>query len=330
MQFDTPGGEVHGVEQTGQLMRQLSANGIEIVGYVDGKALSGGMWMLACCDRIVCSGLTDLLGSVGIAKPLLIESKEKSTTIQWIKSAPAKAMGPVNKEMVSNAEQIVQDLASSFYSTVIAGFGLSEEIAAKVCNAEIFTAKLGVEYGIVDHICSLENVLNRTYANPTSQGNVPRVLAGDKPAQTAGAPAATSQEVFTMKPTGEQFAALVAANLNNHAIAAMITAQYQAGTDHETIKTMITEAKIKDAETAKSTALAAVATEQAEHAKTKADLAKMTADFNSLKTLAAGGQKDPKDGGSPENTGNTMKAEDFDKLPIAEQNKFLGAKGRVV
>lgn len=325
MKFDTPGGEVHGVEQTAKLMRQLSANGIQIIGFVDGKALSGGMWLLSACDVIVCSGETDLLGSVGVALPMLTESKDKNS-VTWIKSAPAKGVGPVTPEMKSNAEQIVNDLASCFYSSVIAGFGLDETKAAKVCNAEIFTAKVGVELGIVDHICSLSSVLDKTYENQSSQGNVPRALAGDKPAQTADNPAATTQEV-SVKPTGDQLAALIAANTKH---SAMIVAQYNAGADLDTIKAQVTAEVIKDATAATTVAQSALAAEQTEHGKTKAELAKITAEFTALKALANGGQKDPKDGGHVENGGQTMTAEAFDKMPIADQKKFLDAKGRVL
>ncbi|WP_395739306.1 S49 family peptidase [Prosthecobacter sp.] len=71
--FNTPGGAAAGVAESAECIQSLTAHGKHTIAYCD-EACSGGMWLAAACDEIVC-GQTAVLGSISALCAILDESK---------------------------------------------------------------------------------------------------------------------------------------------------------------------------------------------------------------------------------------------------------------
>lgn len=71
--FNTPGGAAQGVADSAQCMLDLAATGRRTIAYCD-EACSGGMWLAAACDEIIC-GQSSAVGSISALCAILDESK---------------------------------------------------------------------------------------------------------------------------------------------------------------------------------------------------------------------------------------------------------------
>ena len=81
MRYDTPGGVVDGISEAGRDIAEASARngGKPIWAYVGSKALSGGCWLAAACDRIV--GAPECLtGSVGV---IMLHADQSEMLEKW-------------------------------------------------------------------------------------------------------------------------------------------------------------------------------------------------------------------------------------------------------
>lgn len=161
LQMDTPGGEVAGTSETGRLVAELVANGIEVIAFVDGMCASAGYWIASQCSEIVASAPTNIVGSIGISTTLVERvADETKQKIHVINSADAKGAGPLNDARLANTRAIVMDLAKSFAEAVASGRGFDAKTLAKVTTAEVFTAAQGLSLGLVDRIASFADVLS--------------------------------------------------------------------------------------------------------------------------------------------------------------------------
>lgn len=72
--FNTPGGAAAGVADSAAMIRMLAEQGQKkTVAYCD-EACSGGMWLAAACDQIIC-GQSAMIGSISALCAILDESK---------------------------------------------------------------------------------------------------------------------------------------------------------------------------------------------------------------------------------------------------------------
>jgi ClpP class serine protease len=316
LQMDSPGGEVSGTAETADLVRQLSARGIEMVAFIDGKSASAAYWIASQADEIVASAPTALVGSIGVATAIIERATDntKGDKVHVITSAPAKSSPVLNEAQLANARSIVTDLAQAFAGAVAAGRGLDEQQAAKVATGEVWTAQQGIALGLVDRISSLAALIAR---RPSPAG------AMSAPARTA--PAASAEGVHPadnaaahgdpMRITAMALAALVAA-FPHHAT--LISERAKAGDEEASIRDLLAGKDREAAEKATSDLKASLLKEQTEHKATAEKLTKLQADHDHLAALAKGAPRDP-GSGSPPGAGEVavISRADYEKNPAA-------------
>lgn len=312
--MDSPGGEVTGTAETGDLVRQLSAQGIEMVAFVDGKCASAAYWIASQCDEIVASAKTAMVGSIGVAHVMVERSTDnaKGDKLHVITSAPAKSSPVLNEAQLANARAIVTDLAQAFASTVAAGRGMTEEQVAKVATGEVWTAQQGLSLGLVDRISSLDALLARR-PSPAGAMLAPAPVAAQAANHPAIEPAAAPGD--PMKITAQALAALVAA-FSHHS--AFISERALAGDEEGAIRTAVAAKDKAASDKALTDAQAALTTEQGAHKATADKLTKLQAEHEKLLALAKGSSADP-GAGSPAGSGEVtiVARADYDKNPAA-------------
>ena len=71
--FNTPGGAAAGIADSAAIIEQLASTGIRTIAYCD-EACSGGQWLAAACQTIVC-GESAMMGSISALCAVVDESK---------------------------------------------------------------------------------------------------------------------------------------------------------------------------------------------------------------------------------------------------------------
>lgn len=315
LRMDSPGGEVSGTAETGELVRQLSARGVRMVAYVDGMTVSAAYWIASQADEIVASSPAAMVGSIGV-KMAVVERvpDEKRERVHVITSAPAKSSPQINEAQLANLKALVRDMAGTFATAVAAGRGLTEEQTAKVVTGEVWTAQAAIGLGLVDRIESFDALLARRHS-PAGAMSVPANLAASAAIHPADETAAANGD--PMMITAQALAALVAA-FPHHS--AYISERALAGDEEGAIRTALA-AKDRDA-AAKALADTkdALAAEVKAHGDTKDRLAKLQAEYDKLKALANAGGRDPGHGNAAEQASRS-------KMTADEKGKFVAANG---
>lgn len=332
MRMDSPGGSVSGTFETADLVRQLSARGVQMVAFVDGLAASGCYAVASQADEIIASAPTASVGSIGVATVLIERlADDKRERAHVITSAPAKASPVLNEAHIANARALVADIAETFASYVAGGRGLTEEQTAKVATGEVWTAKQGMALGLVDRIASFEEVLAEsrpstarriivTHIPPAASAAIPAASATTTPAAD---PAASPGD--PMKITAQVLAALVAA-FPHHA--ATISAKATAGEDEGAIRNDLAKLDREATEARAAAMTKSLDDEKSAHKATADKLAALEKEHAELKALAKAGSGDPGEG-SPEGSNIKTRAQ-FDALPQEDRTAFISKGGRVV
>jgi protease-4 len=155
---DSPGGTVTASDVLYERVRRFRASGKKVVTVVRDLAASGGYYVAAASDSIVCHR-TGLTGSIGVIWPYFDLSKlirdKFHITYTPIKSTPKKDMGsparPLTEEERRILEAVVRDAHERFVEVVAEGrANLSKEQAAKLADGSIYTAPQALANGLVD------------------------------------------------------------------------------------------------------------------------------------------------------------------------------------
>jgi len=323
--MDSPGGEVTGTAETGDLVRQLVAQGTEVVAFIDGKCASAAYWIASQCSEIVASSQIALVGSIGVSHVLTERQPDaKGDKLHIITSAPAKSSPVLNEAQLANAKAIVMDLAKAFAGAVAAGRGLDDAQAAKVATGEVWTAQAAIGLGLVDRISSLDALIRRT-TSPAGTMSVPATLVASAANHPAADPAAANG-ASSMKITAQALAALVAA-FPHHS--AHISERALAGDEEGAIRTAVAAKEREATEKVLTDLRGQLATEALAHGATKDALAKIQKEHDALKALAKGSTEDPGGGSPAGSNGKTLPLASFHALSLSDQSDYLARGGKI-
>lgn len=163
LNIDSPGGEITGVNELGEMI--YSARGKKpLVTYGYGMVASAAYWMGSATDKIVLDATAEA-GSIGVVSAFTDYSEwDKKNGIKEIEivssQSPKKRLRPTSKDGRDYIQNIVDELADVFVSTVSRNRGVSEETVLMDFGAGgVKVAKSAVEAGLADEIGSLESVI---------------------------------------------------------------------------------------------------------------------------------------------------------------------------
>lgn len=160
---DSPGGAVNGVETAAAAVRQ-AAEMKPVVAFTDGQLASGAYWISAAADRIVISGKTTVLGSIGVvtAHNDISRAQEaagiKTTEITAGRyKRIATQYAPLSEEGRAYLQEQVDDLYTAFVDSIAELRDVPvEKVLADMADGRIFIGTKAIDAGLADGVSSLD------------------------------------------------------------------------------------------------------------------------------------------------------------------------------
>lgn len=165
LHIDSPGGQVNGTSELGDLIREGSAKK-DVVAYVGHLGASAGYWLTSSAPRIVIND-TAMLGSIGVVTGMFTDDDENFIEIVSTQS-PGKRPDVRTTEGRAQIQAEVDALADVFVKTVARNRGVTvEKVLADFGRGGILIGQAAVDAGMADSIGSLEGLLAEL-AGPTA------------------------------------------------------------------------------------------------------------------------------------------------------------------
>jgi protease-4 len=163
LDINSPGGEVTACDLIWQdIVRFKKETGKPVIAYLEGAAASGGYYVAAPCDAIVCYRTT-ITGSIGVRMSFMNFAdlaKQYGVKDYAITSGDHKDMGSMTREPSAEDLAILQGLVDDMYATflevVTTGRNLPVEQVKPLADGRILTAKQALDGKLVDEIGGID------------------------------------------------------------------------------------------------------------------------------------------------------------------------------
>lgn len=179
--FDSPGGQVNGIAEFAQLVREA---GKPVTAYVDGMAASAAYWIASAADRIVASK-TAMLGSIGTV--ITLDARKRDGQIEIVSSQSPNKRPDIStdagraqiQELIDRLAQVfVEDVAAYravSVPTVLGDFGAGGMLIA----ADAVARGMADGVGIFSDAIRIKQVKKGTPMTYSLQPTAPRSATGD-------------------------------------------------------------------------------------------------------------------------------------------------------
>ena len=156
LNFDSPGGQVTGINELAKLIREGSDKK-PIIAYVGGSAASAAYWLASAASEVVADE-TALLGSIGVVATF---KRSSDDSIEIVSSnAPRKRPDLNTKEGIDEVRKTLDAIANVFVEAVAENRGVDKEyVLENFGQGGILVGKAALSVGMIDRIDSFENIL---------------------------------------------------------------------------------------------------------------------------------------------------------------------------
>lgn len=165
--IQSPGGEMLATDNIYKLIRKKLSEKYT-VSYINGMAASGGYYLALAGDEIYAHPLS-LIGNIGVIMNLLNYrglAEKLGIKAYTFKSGALKDTGNPFRDMTTEEENLLNDFIQQMHSTFVTL--LTERRKEKILptqlssitDGRIFSAKDGLEYGLVDGVLSLDETID--------------------------------------------------------------------------------------------------------------------------------------------------------------------------
>jgi len=157
--FDTPGGEVTGINELAQMIMAARAQK-PVWAYVEGLGASAGYWLASAAEQVVIDD-TALLGSIGVVMAVPDPTKRTSKEIEIVSSqSPNKRPDVGTERGRALLQTLVDDTAAVFVAAVAKQRGVSEQtVISQFGQGGVLVGKVAVVAGLADRLGSFETTL---------------------------------------------------------------------------------------------------------------------------------------------------------------------------
>lgn len=167
LNIDSPGGTVDGTEELAETI--FNARGQKpIVSFVDGMMASAAFWIGAAADKIILSGKTNLVGSVGVIAQHIDQSKfneKQGVKVTNIITGKLKDLGTPHKELSEDGLAAIQGEVNQIFSVFISSLARFRNVSEgvileKLGDAKILVGEQAIDAGVVDGVSTLSTLIN--------------------------------------------------------------------------------------------------------------------------------------------------------------------------
>lgn len=166
LKIDSPGGAVDGTAELARTIYRLRGQK-PIVGYTDGCMASAAYWIGSAADRLVISGDTVEVGSIGvIASHVDLSKWEEMRGIKTTEIVAGKykriasAYAPLTTEGRASLQDQVDYVYSAFVEAVATHRGVpAARVVADMADGRVFIGRQGITAGLVDEERDVHDLL---------------------------------------------------------------------------------------------------------------------------------------------------------------------------
>lgn len=173
LKIDSPGGSVTGINEFAQMI--FDARGKKpVCAYGDGLVASAAYWIASACDEIVMDN-TAIAGSIGVISRVTNPDAEKSRDLTFVSSqSPNKNANPNTTAGASQIQQLIDDLADVFISTVARNRDVSvETVLSDFGQGGVMVGDRAVKAGLADRLGSFEQLISELSAGTWKRKQTP-------------------------------------------------------------------------------------------------------------------------------------------------------------
>lgn len=168
--FDTPGGNVHGIPALATAIRSL-ADAKPTVAVCTGMMASAGYWLGCAASSVYISGGTDFIGSIGVVATHAYDPRKADVQTTEITAGKYKRMAseraPLTAEGRDYMQGQVDELYRVFVNAVADSRGVSaEDVLAKMADGRVFIGQQAIDAGLVDGVSTVDAMVEQLATNP--------------------------------------------------------------------------------------------------------------------------------------------------------------------
>lgn len=191
LEIDSPGGQVDGVMQLAGKIRAVRAAGKPVVAWVNGTAMSGGIWLASAAERIYIADATTGTGSIGVVATHVDASRANEAAgrkVTEITAGKYKRVVSTHEPLSAEGRQTLQDQVDALYeifvNEVAAGRGAPvDKVLADMADGRIFIGRQAIDVGLVDGVATLDDLIAELSASTATRPGVGR--SANSPTQGA-------------------------------------------------------------------------------------------------------------------------------------------------
>lgn len=245
LRVESPGGSVGGISDLGDAIYAMNGEK-RMIAFADDQACSAALWLAAQCRELYANKAA-AVGSIGVICVIEDRSERaKAMGLKYhvVKSGPFKgnAGAPIapSAEDLQQVQEQVDSLHAVFVQEVARGRGLAVSAVAAFADGRIFTGQQAADLGLIDGICSFDDLLSMISAGADSPSPISTPPRGRTLHAAQGDQNMTVQSEAAAKAAGDQAASDAAA-------AEKIRAAREAGASAERERISLIHGALQDA-----------------------------------------------------------------------------------
>ncbi len=171
LDVDSPGGNVLGLPSAAEAVRALAGEK-PCVTVCSGIMASGGYWIGSASNSVYISGLTDMVGSIGVVAkhtfdPRASAGRQTTEVTAGKYKRIASDSAPLTAEGRAYMQAQVDEIYRVFVDTVAKNRRVSaEQVLEHMADGRVFVGQQAVDAGLVDGVATVDQMVERMATDP--------------------------------------------------------------------------------------------------------------------------------------------------------------------
>lgn len=170
IEWDTPGGNVFGIPGLASAIAELAA-AKPTVSISTGMMASAGYWAGSAANAVYISGLTDMLGSLGVLQTHTYDPRKAAVQTTEITAGRYKRLASDNQPLTAEGRAYIQSQVDEVYRVFVDAVathrGVSaEDVLTHMADGRIFIGQQALDAGLADGVMSVEALAEAMATDP--------------------------------------------------------------------------------------------------------------------------------------------------------------------